>query len=107
MPQLNLFIPITKVDQARRLVYGVLTEEVPDKSGEIIDYETTKAAYQKWSGEAEGRSQGKSKGSLRAMHSNIAAGKFTDITFDDDNKRIEGVAKVIDDDEWQKVVEGV
>jgi hypothetical protein len=43
------------------------------------------------------------------MHDKIAAGKFTDIRFDDDNdnKLIEGVAKIIDDDEWQKCKEGV
>jgi len=35
------------------------------------------------------------------------AGKFTDIQFDDDNKCIEGAAKIIDDDEWEKVVEGL
>jgi len=36
----------------------------------------------------------------------VAAGKFTDIQFDDDSKRIEGTAKAVDDDEWEKVVEG-
>lgn len=104
---LNLFIPITKIDAQKRLVYGTLTEEVPDKSGEIIDYATTKTAYQKWSDEASERSKGKSKGNLRAMHGSVAAGRFEEIVFDDDNKRIEGVAKVVDDDEWTKVLEGV
>ncbi|MCE9567670.1 MAG: hypothetical protein K8U57_37190 [Planctomycetes bacterium] len=43
---LNLFIPITKIDAAQRLVYGVLTEEVPDKSGEIIDYFLSAASFE-------------------------------------------------------------
>lgn len=41
------------------------------------------------------------------MHGKIAAGKLTDISFDDDNKRIEVAAKIVDDDEWAKVREGV
>jgi hypothetical protein len=107
MSKLRLFIPITKIDETKRLVYGTLTEEIPDKSGEIADYESTKKAYETWSNEAFERSGGKSKGNLRAMHSNIAAGKFNDISFDDENKKIQGVAKIVDDDEWEKVLEGV
>jgi hypothetical protein len=104
---MSLFIPITKVDAAKRLVYGTLTEEVPDKAGEILDYATAKPAFQEWSRQFQDASGGKSLGNVRAMHSRIAAGKFTDISFDDENKRISGVAKIIDDDEWQKVLEGV
>lgn len=107
MSELQLFIPITKVDAAKRLVYGTITEEVADKSGEIFDYDTGKEAVQKWSDDFAKATKGESKGNLRAMHDNVAAGKFTDIVFDDDNKRIEGVAKVVDEDEWLKVQEGV
>jgi hypothetical protein len=41
------------------------------------------------------------------MHTPIAAGKLTDIAFDDNAKRITVVAKIVDDDEWRKVQEGV
>ena len=41
------------------------------------------------------------------MHAAVAAGKLTDIAFDDDAKRITVVAKIVDDDEWRKVQEGV
>jgi len=102
-----LFIPITKVDAERRLVYGTLSEEVRDKSDEILDYATAKPAFEKWSNEIKEASGGKSLGNVRAMHSAIAAGKLTDLKFDDDAKRIDGVAKIIDDAEWNKVVEGV
>jgi|GEM_PF-735803 len=102
-----LFIPITKVDVAKKLVYGTLSEEVPDKAGEILDYETAKPAFETWSGEFTKASRGKSKGNVRAMHGTKAIGKFTDIAFDDDNKRIMGVAKIVDDAEWNKVLEGV
>lgn len=104
---MSLFIPITKVDVAKRLVYGTLTEEIADKAGEILDYETAKPAFREWSQQFENASGGKSLGNVRAMHGAIAAGKFTDISFDDENKRISGVAKIVDDDEWQKVLEGV
>jgi hypothetical protein len=102
-----LFIPITKVDAERRLVYGTLSEEVRDKSDEILDYATAKPAFEKWSNDIKEASGGKSLGNVRAMHGSIAAGKLTDLKFDDDAKRIDGVAKIIDDAEWNKVVEGV
>jgi len=102
-----LFIPITKVNVAQRLVHGTLSEEIPDKTGEILDYASAKPAFQEWSRQFEEASGGKSLGNVRAMHGNIAAGKLTDIHYDDENKRIEGVAKVVDEDAWQKVLEGV
>jgi hypothetical protein len=102
-----LFIPISKVDIAQRTVYGVLSQETPDKSGEILDYATAKPAFQTWSDEQSKASNGKSLGNVRAMHGKIAAGKLTDLSFDDDNKRIEGCAKIVDDAEWEKVMEGV
>lgn len=104
---LSIFVPISKVDEKKRLVYGTITQETPDKSGEIFDYATGKKAIQTWSDGISEATSGKSKGNVRAMHGNTAAGKFTDIAFDDKNRRIEGVAKVVDDDEWQKVLEGV
>jgi len=52
-------------------------------------------------------SGGKSLGALRAMHGRVAAGKITDIAFDDEGKRIMIAAKIVDDDEWRKVEEGV
>jgi hypothetical protein len=107
MSELRLFLPIGKVDAAKRIVYGTLTAEIPDKSGEIFDYASGKPAVQAWSDEIKEASGGKSLGNVRAMHNKVAAGKFTDIQFDDDNKRIEGAAKIVDDDEWEKVVEGV
>lgn len=104
---MSLFIPITKVDVAQRLVYGTISEEVPDKAGEILDYVSARPAFEEWSQQFHVASGGKSLGNVRAMHGAVAAGKLTDIHYDDANKRIEGVAKIVDDDEWQKVQEGV
>ena len=104
---LPLDIPITKVDAARRLVYGVATAEVADRAGEVCDYASTKPLYEKWSAAISASTGGKSLGNLRAMHGNVAAGKVTTLTFNDAAKQIEICAKVVDDAEWGKVAEGV
>jgi hypothetical protein len=104
---MNLFVPITKIDARQRLVYGVVTAETPDVMGEVCDYATTKPLYQKWSQKFAQTTDGKSFGNLRAMHSHVAAGKLVDIAFNDGQKRIEICGKVVDDAEWQKVEEGV
>ena len=107
MSALDLFLPLAKVDLDRRLVTGVATAETPDRSGEIFDYASSKPYFEKWSVEAAAATGGKSFGAVRAMHTPIAAGKLTDIAFDDEAKRITVVAKIVDDDQWRKVQEGV
>ncbi|CAK0014683.1 Uncharacterised protein [Burkholderia pseudomallei] len=104
---LSLFARLTKVDEEKRLVYGRATEEVVDRSGEIMDYATSKPYFEKWSGDVAKATDGKSVGNLRAMHNNIAAGKLTAIDFLDAEKAIDICAKVVDDAEWDKVLEGV
>lgn len=102
-----LFVPITKMDEEKRLVYGIMADETPDRAGEIFDYETSKPHFEKWSGDIHKASDGKSYGNVRVMHTAKAAGKLDQIAFNDDNKEIECVAKVVDDDEWKKCLEGV
>ncbi len=108
---MNIFIPIFKADGARREVHGVMAEEVKDKAGEIFDYASSKPYVRAWSEEALQRTasagQGHSLGNVRAQHSKVAAGKLVDITFDDAAKRILVIAKIVDDNEWAKVEEGV
>jgi hypothetical protein len=107
MDDMTIFVPITKIDAAQRLVYGVVTAEKPDVSGEVCDYASTKPHYQKWSKNFANATDGKSLGNLRAMHGNVAAGKLIEIAFNDDQKRIEICGKVVDDAEWAKVEQGV
>jgi hypothetical protein len=107
MSSLDLFLPLAKVDLDQRLVTGVATAETPDRSGEICDYASSKPFFEKWSSDAMAASGGKSLGAVRAMHGRVAAGKLTDIAFDDKGKRIVVSAKIVDDDEWEKVCEGV
>ena len=104
---MNMFVPMTKIDEDKRLVYGIATQEVPDRSGETMDYDSSKPNFEKWSQGIEKASGGKSLGNLREMHTNKAAGKLTQINFNDESKAIEVCAKVVDEDSWNKVKEGV
>jgi len=104
---MNRFIPITKVDAERREVWGVAAEEAPDKSDEVMDYEWSKPNFEKWSQAIQLASGGKSLGNVRAMHQPVAAGKIIDMHLDDATKTIHIGTKIVDDNEWNKVVEGV
>jgi hypothetical protein len=105
--QLQLHAQLTKVDVDKRLVYGIATAEKLDRSGEILDYASSKPNFEKWVKETMAASGGQSQGNLRAMHGKVAAGKLVKIEFDDANLQIPVVAKVVDDQEWKKVLEGV
>ena len=83
-----LFLPITKADAKQRMVYGVAVSEIADRSGEIFDYATSKPEFEKWSLDARKMSGDKSYGNVRGMQGKVAAGKLTDIGFDDKNKAI-------------------
>jgi len=107
MPTLDLFLALAKVDVDKRVIQGVATAEAPDRAGEICDYASTRPYFEAWSAEALKASGGKSLGAVRAMHGRVAAGKLTDIAFDDEAKRILVSAQIVDDDEWRKVQEGV
>ncbi len=110
MDDLNIFVPISKINAALRLVYGVVTAEKPDVAGKVCDHASTKSLYQKWSQGFASETEGRSLGNLRAMHGAVgavAAGKLVEIAFNDDAKQVEICGKVVDDAEWAKVEEGV
>lgn len=103
----RLFLPIRKVDEEQRLVYGVITEETLDKSGEVMDYAGSKPLFEKWSNGIAEATEGKSYGNVRVMHTNKVAGVLNqELVFDDEAKTIEACAKVIDDAEWAMVMAG-
>ena len=104
---MNLFAQIRKVDEAKRLVFGRAAEEAVDKANEIMDYASSKPHFIKWSEDIAKDTDGKSLGNVRAMHGKVAAGKLTEIDFNDAEKAIDVCAKVVDDGEWKKVLEGV
>ena len=105
---MNFDIPLCKIDEERRLVIGRAVQEVVDRSGEILDYESAKPAFLEWSNSFVEATGGLSKGNVRVMHdSKRVAGKLVDLSFNDQDKAIDIVAKIVDDQEWKKVVEGV
>lgn len=105
--KLSIFIPISKIDEEQRLVYGEVASEVPDNAGETFDYDGSKPYFQKWSDNAYSTSGGKSYGNLRVMHTSKVAGLVSSpLGFDDENKTIQACTKVVDDDEWKKVLTG-
>lgn len=106
MKKMHLFATITKVDVVEQLVFGRITEEVLDKSNEVFDYESSKPHFEKWSGDIEKASGGKSVGNVRLMHQPVIAGKLVSITFDDDAKAIDCCAKVLTQEAWDLVEAG-
>lgn len=102
-----IFAQLMKVDTKNRIVYGRAVQEVPDASGEIFDYKSSKPHFEKWVAETKEASAGKSLGNIRAMHGNVAAGKAVDVVFHDDECAIDIAAKIVDTNEWDKVIEGV
>lgn len=105
---MDVFFQLRKVDEERRLVYGRATQEVLDRSGEIMDYDSSKPLIQAWSDETLAASSGLSKGNVRAQHrKDSAAGKVVDLTFDDEAKAVDIAVKVVDEGDWKKVQEGV
>lgn len=106
MKPLKLFIPIAKIDEARREIVGIAAEEAPDKSKEIFDYATSVPYFKAWSDEVAKASGGKNLGNVRAMHGKVAAGKIVDVAYDDSALNIPVRVKVTDDNEWEKCLDG-
>lgn len=96
---LHVTIPIAKIDEDQRMVYGYATVEEIDAHGEIIGYEASKKAFGAWIG------------NIRDMHQDIAVGKNMETEFDDEAKGVWIGAKISESDDgeqaWIKVKEGV
>ena len=108
MNQVIAFARLTKIDEAKRLVFGRAVQEVPDRVGEMFDYASSKSNFQKWSKSQSEASLGKSEGNIRAMHKDVAAGIVVPggLTFHDDECAIDVCTKITDDQEWEKVTSG-
>ena len=91
----NVFIPFSKKDEDKRLVYGYASTEAVDSQGEIVEKSAIEGAlpdYMKF-------------GNIREMHQAIAVGKAQSAKMD--NKGLFLVAKIVDKGAWEKVKEGV
>lgn len=76
MKPMHINIPISKIDEEKRMVWGYATVEEIDKHGEIIGYEASKTAFAAW------------PGNIREMHGDKAVGKGIEVEFDDKNKGV-------------------
>lgn len=95
MNDFNQFIPITKVDPDKKMVYGWASTPELDTQGDIVSYEAIKNAlpeYMKYP-------------TIREMHQPKAAGKTVSTKVDDNGLYIG--AKIVDRDAWEKVKEGI
>lgn len=100
----QIFLPLTKIDEEHRLVYGRATEQVVDSAREVCDVASSVPYFRKWSEGAEKRTGGKSKGNVREMHRPVAAGKVLDIQYAE--KAIDIETFCSDDDVWRKILDG-
>lgn len=101
------FFQLTKVDEAERMVYGLVTAERVDKDGEICHYESTVPQYKAVNDEMGKATDGANIMPLREMHQLNAIGAGKSIQFDDSKKEIRMAFKVVDDSAWKKVMEKV
>lgn len=104
----TLTLPLIKIDEERRLVFARAGHEIKDKAGEIMDYATAKPQFKAWSDSYAARTNGLSKGNVRAMHNKQhASGKVVDLNFNDEDQAIDVCMKIVDDGDWQKCLDGV
>jgi HK97 family phage prohead protease len=92
---LQLYWPITKIDSDERLVYGYASTEATDSQGEIVRKEALEAALPAYMRFAN----------IREMHRPSAVGVAKEATLDDTGLWLK--AKIVDDEAWRKVKEGV
>ena len=92
---LQLFWPITKIDSDERLVYGYASTEATDSQGEIVRKEALEAALPAYMRFAN----------IREMHQPSAVGVAKEAMVD--GKGLWLKAKIVDDEAWRKVKEGV
>lgn len=91
----QIFIPFSKANKDKKMVYGYASTEAVDSQGEIVSKKAIAQAlpdYMKF-------------GNIREMHQPSAVGKAKSANIDD--KGLFLGAKVVDKEAWEKVKEGV
>jgi hypothetical protein len=112
MPQFTKYFPLVKVDEVAHTITGLATAEIPDKDGEICDYEYAKAhSFPDWSNEAaqstKAAGQDISYGNIRLQHSLEMAGKVSaPPSFDDAEKAVYLTTEPISETIWTKAKQG-
>jgi len=95
MHEMKVYLPLAKVDREQRMVYGYASTEALDSQGEVVRKEALAAALPDYMRFAN----------IREMHQPSAVGVAKEAAIDD--KGLWLGAKVVDDEAWKKVVEGV
>lgn len=100
---IGMFAQITRVDEEKRLVYGVATDETPVREWPGVDidvvvtHEATKRAVERWM----------KWGNIREMHQPSAVGVARSVEFNDATRETFVTAYIADDQAWEKVKSGV
>jgi HK97 family phage prohead protease len=92
---MKLFAEITKIDRERRMVFGYASTEALDSQGEVVRKEAIEAALPDYMRFAN----------IREMHQPSAVGVAKEAAIDD--KGLYLAARIVDDEAWKKVTEGV
>jgi len=95
MHEMKLYLPLAKIDREQRMVYGYASTEALDSQGEVVRRQALAAALPEYMRFAN----------IREMHQPSAVGIAKEAAIDE--KGLWLGAKVVDDDAWKKVVEGV
>ncbi len=92
---MKIYLPIAKVDAEKREVWGYASTEARDDQGEVVKREALVAALGDYMRFAN----------IREMHQLSAVGVAREAAVDDRGLYVG--ARIVDDQAWQKVVEGV
>jgi len=92
---MKLYAEITKIDRERRMVFGYASTEALDSQGEVVRKEAIEAALPDYMRFAN----------IREMHQPSAVGVAKEAAIDD--KGLYLAARIVDDEAWRKVTEGV
>lgn len=95
MSDFQFFMPLSKIDEDKRIVYGYASTPTKDSDGEIVTLDAIKDALPGYMEYAN----------VREMHALKAVGVTEEANIDDKGLFIS--AKIIDDDAWKKCREGV
>src|SRR3954452_20307627 len=93
--RMRFYWPIAKIDAEQRMVWGYASTEALDEQGEIVKREALEATLRDYMRFAN----------IREMHRPSAVGIAREATIDD--KGLYLAAKIVDDEAWEKVVQGV
>lgn len=105
MNDIRFYAKFVKKDNDKRIVGGYVSTEALDSQGEVVEKDAVAKALPGYLGPYDEKTGRYLYGNLREMHQMSAVGKTMNTKVDDKGTYIEG--KVVDDNAWKKVKEGV